>query len=379
MKRITGHPMLRRLSWYTGRIREQLNARFVVVMFEVIGVVVLIAALLVAIFEKKDLTKFPQAMYWAFTTILGAGQADFVESAPGWLIRIALVIFAIFLGAVITATVVAVIIDFLLKEGQGLGASGFRDHVVLCGWNSTARGLVEELRSDDYRLRVVLIHDSDRNPAGEGVYFVRGDSTSTDDLERAGIREAQAALIFPASENDDADMRSILTTMAIESVAPSVRTVAEVNNPRNVQHFMRAHVDEVLVTSKLASHLLARTALYPGLSSLVTDIVSGGEGSELYRVALPAEYIGLSVDEVSARLRRDHRGTLLAITRGASTYVNPPAAFVLEPGDDALVVAQSLGTLAPLVIQRHRRFTETPAKAAAVAPASRPAPDRPTA
>ena len=59
-------------------------------------------------------------------------------------------------------------------------------------------------------------------------------------------------------------MHSILTIMAIESMAPQVRTVAEVNNPRHVEHFRRARADEILVTSRLASRLLARSALYPG-------------------------------------------------------------------------------------------------------------------
>jgi voltage-gated potassium channel len=111
-------------------------------------------------------------------------------------------------------------------------------------------------------------------------------------------------------------------------------------------------VDEVLVTSRLASRLLARSALYPGLTELVTDIVSGGEGSELYRVALPESYLGLSVDEVSARLRTEHRATLLAISRGTQTVVNPPSDFRLAHGDDALVVAESLGTLAPLRMRK---------------------------
>ena len=99
-------------------------------------------------------------------------------------------------------------------------------------------------------------------------------------------------------------------------------------------------MDELLVTSKIASHLLARSALYPGLSALVTDIVSGGEGSELYRITLPDEYIGLSIDAVSARLRDDHKATLLSVNRGGRAFVNPPADFVLEPGDDAIVVAE---------------------------------------
>ena len=125
-------------------------------------------------------------------------------------------------------------------------------------------------------------------------------------------------------------MHSILTIMAIESIAPDVRTVAEVNNPRHEPHFRRAEVDELLVTSKVASHLLARSALYPGLTGLVTDIVSGGEGSELYRIRLPEEYIGLSIDEVAARLRRDHQATLLSVNRGGHAFVNPGADFVLE-------------------------------------------------
>ena len=45
------------------------------------------------------------------------------------------------------------------------------------------------------------------------------------------------------------------------------------------------------------------------------DIVSGGEGSELYRVDLPSAYIGLTVDDLSTRLRSEHHATLLAISR----------------------------------------------------------------
>jgi voltage-gated potassium channel len=90
-------------------------------------------------------------------------------------------------------------------------------------------------------------------------------------------------------------------------------------------------------------HLLARSALYPGLSAIVTDIVSGGAGSELYRITLPEHYCGLTIDELSAWLRADHQATLLSVNRGGRAFVNPPSDFVLQAGDDAIVVAQSLG------------------------------------
>ena len=232
-----------------------------------------------------------------------------------------------------------------------MGAAGFTDHIVVCGWNATARDLIEELKGDEFTARVVLLHDAERNPAGDGVYFVRGDITSTEDLERTGIRDAASAVVFPADRSNEADMRSILAVMAIESIAPKVRTVVEANNPMHVDHFRRAEADEILVTSQLASRLLARSALYPGLTGLVTDIVSGGEGSELYRVALPEEYVGLSVDELSAKLRGEHKATLLAVTRDGSSLANPPTDFRLQAGDDAVVVAEGLGSLRPLELQ----------------------------
>ena len=57
-----------------------------------------------------------------------------------------------------------------------------------------------------------------------------------------------------------------------------------------------------------------------------------------------------SPNAVSARLRKEHRATLLSVNRGGHAYVNPESEFVLQPGDDAVVVAESLGTLAPLEI-----------------------------
>ena len=233
-----------------------------------------------------------------------------------------------------------------------MGAAGYRDHIVVCGWNSTARDLIAELSGDEYEHRIVVIHDSEKNPAGSEAYFVSGDVTSADDLRRAGIEEAMAAVVCPADTSNEADMRSILTVMAIESIAPQVRTVVEVNNPQHVDHFKRANADEIMVTSRISSRLLARSSLYPGLAEIVTDIVSGGEGSELYRVALPDDFIGLSVDELSARLRGEHSATLLAIGRNGHAHVNPGTDFRLAHGDDAVVVAESLGTLAPLKMQK---------------------------
>jgi voltage-gated potassium channel len=343
-------PLIQRISWHLKRVSTNVDKSFFVSLVAGLAVVVATASLFVMTTEDHASVKgFGETFYWAVTTVMGQGDASYVTSWGGWFVSWLLVLFGVGIVATITGALLGFVIDFLLKEGQGMGASGYVGHVVICGWNATARELVDELRSDDYEAKVVVLHDSERNPAPETkVYFVRGDTTNAEDLKRAGIEHAKSAIVCPNNASDESDMRSILVILAIEAIAPQVRTIAEVNNPSHVDHFRRANVDEVLVTSRLASHLLARSSLYPGLTDLVTDIVSGGEGSELYRVALPEAYVGLDIDALSKRLRADHSATLLAVNRNGTTFVNPGADFHLELGDNAVVVAESLGTLSPL-------------------------------
>ena len=345
-------PFLARILYHFRRVRKLVGGKFAKPLLIVIGSIIVGCALLMTFVEKDGtLATFGRAVYWALLTVLGQGDLSFTEGPVGWGVHWFLAIIGVGLLAAMTGAVVGFVIDFLLKEGQGMGAAGFEKHIVVCGWNSTARDLIDELMLDEYGTRIVLLHDSEKSPAGEGVYFVRGDTTSDEDLRRAGIPTAAAAIVCPASASDEADMRSILVVLAIETMAPQVRTIVEVNNPRHVPHFRRANVDEVLVTPILASHLLARTAMYPGLSSIVTDMVSGGPaGSELYRVVLPEEFVALQIDVLAARIRKNHEATLLAIGRGDALFLNPRIDFELEPGDHAIVISTSLKSLAPLTL-----------------------------
>ena len=347
-------PALRRVGFHVRRVTGGMDTAFFVRLLSGLVVIVLVTAVVVTFAEgprdsvSRFLGKLGSSFYWGVTTVMGSGDASYVHTPVGYVVSWLLVLFGVAIVAAITGALVGFVIDFLLKEGQGMGASGYRGHVVVCGWNSTARELINELKSDEYGVKVAVLHDSEKSPPGGGFYFVHGDCTQIEDLQRAGIEEAMAAVVVPADASNEADMRSILTVMAIESLAPQVRTVVEANNPAHVEHLQRAHADEIVVSSRLASRLMARSSLYPGLAEIVTDIVSGGTGSELYRVKLPEEYVGLSVDELSVRLRSDHAATLLAVSRDGHARVNPPADFRLQPGDDAVVVAESLGTLAPL-------------------------------
>ena len=342
-------PLLRRMSWHVKRVADKLDRRFFASVMLILLLILGVSALTVwAVETERTLSEFGESFYWAVTTVLGQGDSSYVSGPVGWGVSWLLGLFGVTIVATITGALVGFVIDFLIKEGQGMGASGYEDHIVVCGWNSTARDLIKELSTDDYRAQVVLLCDMERNPGGDSVYFVKGDPTDEADLKRAGIEHATSAIVVPADGSKKADMASILTVLAIESIERKVRTVVEVNDPDHVAHFRRANVDEVMVTSKIAAHLLARSALYPGLSELVSDIVSGGEGSELYRVQMPDDCVGKPVDDVSAMLRRNHGATLLGVSRNGHLTTNPAVDFILELDDNLIVLAESLGVLSPL-------------------------------
>jgi voltage-gated potassium channel len=342
-------PFLRRVAWHVSRVTEKIDRRFFTALMTGLIVILGLAALAVWLGEtNRDLEDLGASAHWSLTTVLGQGDASFVTGPVGWVVGWVLGLFGVAIVAALTGALVGFVIDFLLKEGQGMGAAGYRGHIVVCGWNATARDLIEELSSDDYDAQLVLLHEAERTPVKDSVYFVRGSISDEADLRRAGIEHAVAAIVCPDDGSDQADMRSILAVLAIEHMAPHVRTVVEVNNPAHVPHFRRANVDELLVTSQIASRLLARSAMYPGLSELVTDIVSGGAGSELYRVALPEESVGKPIDELSSMLRERHGATLLAVSRDGVTFTNPGADFHLARGDNLVVIAETLGDLEPL-------------------------------
>jgi voltage-gated potassium channel len=340
-------PSFRRVTWYARQIGSGVDRRFILAILPVVLIMASAGAIIITLVEKPlDLDSLGASFNWSLLTVMGRSPAGYISSPISWIVFWILVIFGVALVGTITAALVGVVVNFLLKEGQGMGVSGFRDHVVVCGWNATARDLIRELRHDDHRVRIVLIHSGDRNPAGEGVYYVKGDSADAGDLKRAGIEEAAAAVVFPLDTAGDADMKSILVALTIRSMAPQVRVVAEVNDARHIDHFKRAGADELMVTSHIASRLLARSAIYPGLTDLVADLVSSG-GSELYAVVIPSDCVGLSFEEASYRFRSEHQATLIAVRRDGHVRFTTPREFQLASDDVAVVIADHLGRLKP--------------------------------
>ena len=140
----------------------------------------------------------------------------------------------------------------------------------------------------------MILADRETSPLDEkGITFIRGNPSSGDDLNRAGLEHVSTVIVLADESNvsnapDDVDARSLLTTLAVETINHDAYSCVEVIKSENRVHFERTHADELVVSAELTGSLLAASARTHGLSAVIADLLTHPEGQELYRVATAA-------------------------------------------------------------------------------------------
>ena len=80
-------PLLRRVAFHARRISSQVDRHFFATLLTAIAAFVLVATLLVALFEGKfTIGGIGNTLYWAVTTVIGSGDASYVTSLGGFVV-----------------------------------------------------------------------------------------------------------------------------------------------------------------------------------------------------------------------------------------------------------------------------------------------------
>jgi len=181
-----------------------------------------------------------------------------------------------------------------------------KNHLVLCGWNTKAATIIEEIRGGGAlaRLPIVIIDEkSEVRPSdAPDTHFVRGNASEIATLKMANIGEAKYAIVLAENSLPSADQRTVLTVLAIEKSNPNIISGAELNDPNNAEHLRRAGCDIVINSTDLTSKLLAMSLLNTSVAAVITDLVSGA-GQELYRVPSPATINGMRFGQALLELK----------------------------------------------------------------------------
>ncbi|GGN94202.1 potassium channel protein [Saccharibacillus kuerlensis] len=246
--------------------------------------------------EPETFGNWFNAFYWVLTTMATVGYGDyFMESAEGKIFTIFLYIFGIGLLSLVIGKVVDSFAEIQRKRGAGLLNFQGKNHVVIVNWSRKAKSAIEEILCYDPRAHIVLIDDSVRHPLEhmEQVHFVSGDPAADDVLNKASIANCRAAIVFADERIEESalvDGKSLLVVSSIERLAPDVHTTVEITQEQHVPNFRHAHVNEFILSHDAISRLAVRAALQEGSSDVISQLLSRGNGSDLYEVAVDSSW-----------------------------------------------------------------------------------------
>ncbi|MCP4668492.1 MAG: hypothetical protein GY849_19280 [Deltaproteobacteria bacterium] len=280
-------------------------------------------------FGEKGIGGFFNAVWWAVVTITTVGYGDIVPTSTlGKIAGLVIILSGPALLSLITASVASTFVEKKIKEGKGLEAIKDKDHVIVCGWNRSAENLIDGILAQEKKGQaIVLVNELDRDDVQSIQYkykdhklnFVRGNFVKEDILARANLVRAKAAIVLADTSGghsiERADQRTIFGTMTIKSMAPKVRTCAELIDPDNREHLIRANVDEVIVRGQSAGSLLAKTAISPGVSDAMMLLISDEDENKLWRIRVPARFAGRAFGDLASHLREKTGALVLAILK----------------------------------------------------------------
>ncbi len=296
--------------------------------------------------RNPDVHNLRDAYGWLFRTLFENSTPYKLKSPLGylsyWTVRVA----GVSLVAFGTATIASRFVATVIKQGAGMGTFKGSGHILICGWSPKGAEIIRELRAQEVEdaREIVILVDRDTSPyEGRDVIFVRGTPSNADDLLRAGLERVSTVIVLADHTNgagnpDDLDARSLLTTLAVESINSAAYSCVEVVKSENRQHFERTHADELVVSAELTGALLAASARTHGLTGVIADLLTHPEGQELYRVPTPPELVGGPVLQALEVLKSRYDSLLVGVFTNDACQVNPPGDTVLEPGTELLVV-----------------------------------------
>ena len=133
----------------------------------------------------------------------------------------------------------------------------------------------------------------------------------------------------------------VLHLLTVETINPSVHTIAEVELRSSIEHCRRARADEVIVGSEFTSHLMSRASLDHNISNVLSEMMDPRAGVEIFKVPLASGLVGETFGTVMQRVKEEQNCLVIGVEEqvdGRSRVLaNPPLDHTMQ-AEVALIV-----------------------------------------
>eukprot|EP01059_Diplonema_ambulator_P025564 TRINITY_DN4263_c0_g1_i3.p1 TRINITY_DN4263_c0_g1~~TRINITY_DN4263_c0_g1_i3.p1 ORF type:complete len:987 (+),score=153.29 TRINITY_DN4263_c0_g1_i3:366-3326(+) len=370
-------------------LKKQLN-----ILIYTLATLIFISAALLHLVEKyakmpwmesdqqgnAELQYFHDAIYFVVITLTTVGYGDIT---PKTMIGRFLVMIIVTASVIIIPRETGKLSELMSVTSQYAGSyvntDPDRAHVIVCGHVDFAnlRSFLMEFFHEahgTHRMMVLVMSPSPPSKTvkllfgqnglyGTRVQYFEGSALDEYDLSRLQYKKACAAFFLANKLSTDPHLSDCETTMRILSAknhSPHVPVLAQFLLPESKVQGMAAGADYVVCLRELKMHILARSGLVPGFSTLFCNLFRNEEfvfdepghwlteychgiSHEIYTLNFPSAFIGKPFPEVAYFIFKEWATILFGVQR---TDDNGEISLLLNP----------IGTQAFLISKRDRGF-----------------------
>jgi voltage-gated potassium channel len=310
-----------------------------------LSLLLLLALLLVGtlgyiLIEGMDLV---EALYMTVITITTVGFGEVRPLSSGGRVFTSLLIF---LGVAVVTTAITNIASIVLgprlwhmirEQRMNDSIATLEHHYIVCGYGRMGQQIVRDLQN---RKQPFLVIENDEERRDElledGMYFIIGDATLDETLERAGIDGAQGLV---AALNSDAD--NVMTVLSAREINPRLYIVARAADPQSESKLRRAGADRVVSPYIIGGHRMAVALLRPAVHDFMNQIFHVGDEANMdigqVRVAPTSPLVGKSIAQTNLRQTRNVNILAVQLADG-KLIVNPNSQHQIQPGEVLIVI-----------------------------------------
>ena len=204
---------------------------------------------------SPEINTLNEAVYMSVVTMSTVGFGDFTPTTPGarlFIISIIILSITVF-SAAVGATLLPAVMQKIEQITSGRHSRVTRtDHYIIVGFSTLSSNTFRELVNRKKPVTVILREKPTTTQFPDmDIDIVIGDGSDLETLRKAGAEQAKAILALL-----DDDSENAFVVLAAKELNVKARTVAAVNDSKNLNRIRRVHPDMIIAPQVLGGELL---------------------------------------------------------------------------------------------------------------------------
>ncbi|TKV90240.1 hypothetical protein SEVIR_9G015700v4 [Setaria viridis] len=248
-----------------------------------------------------------------------------------------------------------------------------QSHTLILGWSDKLGSLLNQIAIANESLgggTIVVMAERDKEEMeadiakmefdlkGTAVICRSGSPLILADLKKVSVSKARAIVVLAEEGNaDQSDARALRTVLSLTGVKEGLRghIVVELSDLDNevLVKLVGGDLVETVVAHDVIGRLMIQCARQPGLAQIWEDIL-GFENCEFYIKRWP-KLDGMRFEDVLISFPDAVPCGIKVASYGGKIILNPDDCYVLQEGDEVIVIAEDDDTYAPAPLPKVRR------------------------